>query len=56
MTMGDKDDSTKMKGVDKEECTRAEGLLNEIEQALNPHGIKVCRPNQMEFYPLCILI
>lgn len=42
MTMGEKDNEAKMKGVDKEECTRAEGLLDEIEQGLRPHGIKVC--------------
>ena len=43
MTMGHKDDTSKMKGVDREECAIAEGRLDEIQNELSPHGIKVTK-------------
>jgi hypothetical protein len=34
-------DPIKMKGVDHEECGRAEGLMLEVKKGLSPYGVEV---------------
>jgi hypothetical protein len=41
LTIDEKNDSKKMKGVDHEECSRVEGDLEQIAKELDPFGIQV---------------